>query len=141
MKIDKIIFFILTLVEATVYGIRYKIQTLADGRIVSYRRQNKALNFHDATKWCSSRGGTFPKPINDIENDFLARLGNTWLGFSVGEAQKRPYKNWGKGDKKEYDGDRVQLLVGWNYSSIWGGTWNDGASKIRSTCYIRISTE
>jgi len=137
MKIDKLIIFLLTRV-----AVGHQKQTLADGRIVYYVRQNKELNFQDAYNWCSSKGGTLPKPINRIENDFLESLGSTWLGFSVDEAEKWSYKNWGKGEpnKKETDGNRVQLLVGWNYFSIWGGTWNDGPSKIQSTCYIKELT-
>ena len=137
MKINKLIFSVLARVTVGQHQ-----QTLSDGRTIYYLRQNKELNFHNARKWCSGKGGALPKPINEIEDDFLKQLGSTWLGFSVDEAETLPYKNWGAGEpnRKNDDGDRVQLLTGWNYGTHWGGTWNDGSSKIQSTCYMEIST-
>merc|ERR1711970_12806 len=91
--------------------------------------------------------GYLPMPTNQQENDFLQSLGSTWLKLNVKEEASRKkikdvYSNWENGEpnNRDGDGDRIQLLVGWNYWKMWNGKWNDGSSEIPTTCYLKVKT-
>ena len=50
---------------------------------IRYIRNPSNMTFFMANTWCKSQNGFLPIPKSLVENDWLASLGNTWLGSSL----------------------------------------------------------
>ena len=99
----------------------------ADGRFISFVKNDTQLTFAAADEWCRSVGGHLPIPKNENENDLL---GGTWLGFTVNDKDTLTYFNWATGHPND-DSDNVHTV---------NKQWYTKKNVIqRAICYLSIS--
>ena len=115
-------------------------KTLSDGRILVYTRSDDETNYSTAKSRCSP--GHLPVPATQEENEFLASLGGTWLGFTTDNMANINYSNWLSGEPSN-DGVAVQLIAGDKWGKTWDGAWNDQrtTANFPYICYSVIENQ
>jgi len=105
---------------------------------VTYKRLPDNVSYEKAKNWCSSIGGFLPIPQSQAENDLVAQIGTTWLGFETTDMSSVTFTNWNAGtNEPSGDGSEVQLISGVKWGHTWDGRWNDGNGNHPATCFIR----
>ena len=115
---------------------------LSDGRTISYVRSTKMMTYIEANSWCTEQKGNLPISNSNEENNFLAKLGSTWLQQTTQDLKSwhMPYTNWVLKEPSG-DGQQIQLIVGKRWGVEWGyGGWNDQKKTGTSlaTCYLAV---
>jgi len=94
------------------------------------------MTLANAQAWCNGINGNLPIPESAEENEFLAGLGSTWLGFLTTDMVGLTFTYW-RSNEPSGDSTGVQLIAEeqkWGYT--WDGRWNDGSDEWPTTCYI-----
>jgi len=94
------------------------------------------MTLANAQAWCNGEKGTLPIPESAAENEFLASLGSTWLGFLTTDMTGLTFTHW-RSDEPSGDSTEVQLIAEeQKFGHTWDGRWNDGSSDWPATCYV-----
>ena len=116
---------------------------LTPSRQIKYVRNGASMTLADAQAWCSGLNGNLPVPTSAEENEFLASLGSTWLGFTTDDMSGLTFDNWRKGasdgrpDEPSGDSTEVQLIAEDKWGIRWDGHWNDAdVANWPATCYV-----
>jgi len=116
-----------------------------DGSSVLYHRTPVPRKWVNAQAYCESQGGSLAIPLSQEENDFLADLGTTHLGWSNGVegAQAQSFQNWGPDNPASTGPDTyVHLIAGSSDDVDFSGKWMScgsirGFKEFPQTCNIK----